>query len=493
MRLRAIALLLAVAAAACGSTVPQAQRQASGLDAAELDGAPAADAGVDAEGEELAGADAGAGAAAGVGGATRGGATRAGATSATAGVGGSASAKGPVEIGMVRTGVSNAAAFGASLGNTVSEAAIYDALIAAMNDQGGLAGRRIRPVFADTDTASANWDADFEAACAKFTQDNKVVAVVGYVFTHSDNFEGCLAKRGIPHLSTTFNVPDAGVLRQYPLLMALTTPRIERRSLLKIDGGLATGVLTKASKIGVVIDGCPGTKRAWTDVALPYLRAKGLTVASTAELGCAQGAGDAGAEAGRAGNVVLQFRSAGVDTIFIAAVSEGPGILIFGNAAEAQGWRPKYVVSSLANTAVLEGQIPAGQAANVHGFGWLPSQDVAPTRWPAQPPGAERCMALVKSQGVKLQAPADFAFAFNGCEGLFMYEAALKATGGRTDGPAVVAAIEALGSSYRGVMNLDGRMAFSPTLHDGPSLARYFAWDGGCRCFTYRNTTLTIQ
>jgi ABC-type branched-subunit amino acid transport system substrate-binding protein len=465
---RFLAVLLALSVtAACGSTV-QGSRQVAGGGAGGLDGTAAADPGLDATGEA---------------------ATDAGAT----GSAGGASAKGPVEIGMVRTGVSNAAAFGASLGNTVSEAEIYNALIAAMNDQGGLAGRRIRPVFADTDTASANWDADFEAACAKFTQDNKVVAVLGYVFNHSDNFEGCLAKRGIPHLSTTFNVPDAAVLQQYPLLVALTTPRIERRSLVKIDGGLATGVLTKASKLGVLIDSCPGTKRAWTDVALPYLRSKGLTVASTAELGCAKGSGDAGAEAGRAGNVILQFRSEGVDTIFIAAVSEGPGVLVFANAAEAQGWHPKYVVSSLANAAVLESQIPAGQAANLHGYGWLPSQDVAPTRWPAQPAPAERCIALVTSKGIKLQAPADFAFAFNGCEGLFAYEAALKATGGRTDGPAVVSAIEGFGSGYTSVMNLDGRMTFGPERHDGPSLARYFAWDGGCSCFTYRPTTLAIQ
>ena len=488
---RLLAALAATALlAACGSTVPQAQRQVAG-----------GGAGLDA-GDALATADGGTagvdGVVDGAGGAAAGGATanaaRGGAAaSSSGGAAGAAAVKGPIQIGMVRTGVSNAAAFGVSLGNTVSETDVYNALIAAMNDQGGLAGRRIQAVFADTDTASSNWDADFEAACAKFTQDNKVVAVLGYVFDHAENFEGCLASKGIPHLSTTFNVPDAEVLQKYPLLVPLSTPRIERRSMLKIDGGLQTGVLSKASKIGVVTDSCSGTQRAWTKVAQPYLKSKGLTVVSEAQVGCPRGSSEAAGEAGRAGNMVLQFRSAGVDTIMLFTVSEGPGVLIIGNAAEAQGWRPKYIVSSLVNGAVLAGQIPAGQAANVHGFGWLPSQDVPPSLWPKQPPPAERCVKLLASKGIKLQAAADYQFAFNGCEALFAYESALKATGGRTDGPLVVAAIEALGSGYTGVMNLEGRMSFSRTQHDAPSFARYFSFDNGCTCFTYRPTTLTIR
>lgn len=488
-RAAAVAVLLAALTTGCGSTVSQAQRQAAS-GAAGLDAGSGAFAG--GSSTALGAGDAATGAAAGSGGVAgaAGAGTRVGVSSAA---GAAAATSGPISIGMVRTQVSNAAAFGASLGNTVTEAEIYDAIVAAMNAQGGLNGRRIAPVYDDTDTASNNWDADFEAACAKFTQDNKVVAVLGYVFTHSEPFEGCLASRGIPHLSTTFNVPDAQVLAKYPLLMPLSTPRIERRSQLKIDGGLATGVLTKATKLGVVIDSCPGTQRAWKQFTEPYLKAKGITVASLAEIGCANGAGDAGAEAGRVGNIILQFRADGVDTIVANAVSEGPGVLIFANAAEAQGWRPKYLVTSLANAAVLQGQIPNGQAANLHGYGWMPSQDVSPAKWPANPPGAERCTALVSSKGVKLQSATDFAYAFNACEALFVYERALKATGNRTDGPSIAAAIEGFGTNYSGVLTLEGRVAFSKTQRDGPALARYFSWDGGCSCFTYRSTNVPIQ
>jgi hypothetical protein len=275
---------------------------------------------------------------AGGGGSATGASGRAGAT--RAGSGGSASAtaagKGPIEIGIVRTGVSNAAAYGVSLGNTVTEAEVYDALVAAFNDRGGIAGRRIIPVFDDTDTASTSWDADFEAACAKFTQDHNVVAVLGYVFDYVTSFESCLAKRAIPHLSTSFNIPDAEELSKSPLLMALSTPRIERRSLVKVDGGLATGALTKTSKLGILVDSCPGTKRAWEKITKPYIESKGLTIASTFEFGCPRGQAEAAAVAGQAGNLVLQFRAAGVDRVMFNAVSEGPALLVLANAAEAQ-------------------------------------------------------------------------------------------------------------------------------------------------------------
>ena len=129
----------------------------------------------------------------------------------------------------------------------------------------------------------------------------------------------------------------------------------------------------------------------------------------------------------------------------------------------------------------------------MHGFGWLPSQDVPPSGWPAPPAPAQRCIKLLESKGIKLQAAADYQFAFNGCEALFAYETALKATGGRSDGPLVVAALEALGTSYTGVMNLDGRMSLSRTQHDAPTFARYFSFDSSCTCFVYRPATLTIR
>lgn len=399
---------------------------------------------------------------------------------------------GPIEIGFMRTGVSNAAAFGVSIGNTVTEAAVIEALVEAYNDNGGIVGRQIVPVYADSDTASSSWDADFAAACAKFTEDNNVAAVLGYVFTYIESFEACLAARDVPHLSTSFNIPNASTLAQFPLWLAISTPLIENRSRAKVDGGLATGVLDADSRIGILIDPCPGTKEAWEQDTRPHMESKGLNIVSTFEVGCAYGSGDAGAEAGRAGNLVLQFRSAGVDTVLFMSVSEGPPLFVFANAAESQGYRPTYVVSSLAGTAILGDQIPVEQAKNVHGFGWLPSNDVKPTHYPPLTANAQRCISLLESKNIELAAPADYLYAFNTCEALFVYEEALRATGGVSDGRSVVAAIEGLGSSFNSAMNLDGRSVYGRLRHDAPALARSFTFDAACSCFKFGTLDVPI-
>ena len=95
----------------------------------------------------------------------------------------------PLSIGVVLTATSNAESFGVSFGNTYSERQVDDAIINALNAQGGLAGRKIVPVYAKTDTGSSNWQTDFSAACATFTQDHHVVAVLGYVFNYFSSFE----------------------------------------------------------------------------------------------------------------------------------------------------------------------------------------------------------------------------------------------------------------------------------------------------------------
>jgi hypothetical protein len=356
------ALVAAVGLVACGSTVNRPLERTVGASAG---GGGGADAGLSGPGPSLStatsvagSASSGAGPSPSAGSVGASGAD-AGAIGSTLGSGAGASVPGsapshsPIQIGIVRTNVSNAAAFGASLGNTVSETDVDNAVVAGLNAGGGVDGHPIVPVYADTDTGSTSWDANFAAACASFTQDHHVQAVLGYVFNFDPSFESCLAKRNIAHLSTSFNIPDVSTLRHLPLLVALSTPRIERRSREKIDGGLATGVITKASRLGFLLDSCPGTEEAWNQVTKPYILSKGLTIASVQQLGCARGEGDAASEAGQAGNAVLQYRTARVDRLMFDAVSEGPALFVLANAAESQGWHPMYIVSSLANAAVI--------------------------------------------------------------------------------------------------------------------------------------------
>jgi ABC-type branched-subunit amino acid transport system substrate-binding protein len=400
----------------------------------------------------------------------------------------------PIKIGFVRTKVSNADEFGFDVREiqTISETKIVSAVVDAYNDKGGVAGRKIVPVYADTDTASNRWDVDFAEACAKFTQDNHVAAVLGYVFDFQEVLEDCLKKNGILHLSTTFNVPDAEVMSRYPNLFALAVPRIERRSIAKIDGAIATGVLKKSSRFGVLYDKCPYTVRSWEKNVLPYIKRKGLTLAGGESFICAKGASDNSQAIREIQNAILRFRTADVDTVMIHGVSEFPPLLLFSTEAESQGWRPSYIVSSLFQAAVAQGQLPQSQARNVHGYGWLPSQDVVPDKWPPMTDSAKRCVQMVKDKGVQPTTAIDYSLVFSTCESLFVYERVLKATAGHDQLSAVVPKVEGIGTTFQSTINLDGRSVITHAVRDAPARYRYFAWNDNCDCYTYRGGSTPI-
>ncbi len=105
-------------------------------------------------------------------------------------------------------------------------------------------------ILSATSEPGSNPENDFAAACARFTQDNHVEAVLGYDFTYYHSFEACLGKRGVPHLSTGFNVADPTELAKVPLFRSLDVPTIDRRGLLKVDNGFADKVLTTAASWG---------------------------------------------------------------------------------------------------------------------------------------------------------------------------------------------------------------------------------------------------
>lgn len=399
----------------------------------------------------------------------------------------------PIKVGMLLTGTSNASDYGVSLGNTVNERDVDEALVRALNKGGGLDGRRIIPVYAKTDTATTDWATDYQAACATFTQDNHVDVVIGYSFDYERNFEACLAQHGIPHLTTAFNVPDNTELRQWPLFWALSTPTIDERSLAKIQGAIATGELSAPNRLGVLVDECPGTQRAWQTVVQPYLRKSHIDVASTQTFGCGSGNNASTAnEVASAGNAMLAFRSKGVDRITFISVSEGPPLLILAEAAESQHYYPTWIVSSLANLAIQQGQAPADQLKNVQGYGWLETQDVSPSLYSKPNAAQRRCLSLEKSENIHPTAAADYGFVYSICEAMFVYERAIQLAHGNALGSRIISTVASIGH-FQSVLNYDGASMFSPaTRNNAPRLYRHVVYQGGCSCFQYVGRTYSM-
>ena len=97
-------------------------------------------------------------------------------------------------------------------------------------------------------------------------------------------------------------------LVENPQLLSLATPTVERRNLAKIDGAITDGLLTPASKLGVLTESCPNSVKAWNDTVKPYLAKRGIPVTTSFQLGCPRGSADAaGCRPGAAGSARSRF------------------------------------------------------------------------------------------------------------------------------------------------------------------------------------------
>ncbi|HWC36380.1 MAG TPA: hypothetical protein VG650_16350 [Mycobacteriales bacterium] len=417
-------------------------------------------------------------------------------TASSGGTSGPAASKqtGPLTIGFLTTDTSNANQYGASLGNTVSESGVDKALIDALNKKGGLDGRKLKIVFAHTDTGSTNWANDFQAACATFTQDHHVNVVLGYEFTYEPDFETCLAEQNIPHLNDGFNVPSNDVLSQYPGFWSLDVPTIGERNIAKFEGAIKTGFLIPKNKLAVVVDRCPGTVGAWQTEVEPYLKAHQINYVPPFYADCSTGNNAGAASAvSNVENAMVKLRSEGVDRIAFVSVSEAPVLFIATTVAQAQGYYPGWIVSSLGQLAVIGGESPKSEMRNTHGYGWLPSQDVPPQYNPKPNASQKRCIALLHSQNVQPRAAADFGYAYNACEAVFVYERALKLDGGNADGTAISNAVASIGNGFQSTLNLYGRSTLSADRrNNAPAFFKPINWDGNCSCFRYGHQTFPM-
>lgn len=485
---RPVAILVALLAgllAACGSTVQSAQRTTTaGGGALSAESVGQADAGLDAAATSDGGVS-------GAGGTAAAGSQRAGSGAAAQARGGAVDttkpATGPIQLGFVNTNVSNAAAFGINTGSTLSNQQIYDALVSEMNKTGGVAGRRIVPVYGNTDTASASWNTDFQAACEKFTQDNRVAAVLGYVFVWLDAFEGCLAKAGVPHLFGGYQPGDRQLQRELPLLVSTTHPDVESAWLTIVGGAVTSGRLTPSNKLGLFVDDCAHGRRAFQAVVPAYLKAHKIPY-EVFETGCSTGASDNGKAASDIEGAALRFRTNGVDTVAITGVP----LLLFATYAESQGWRPSYITS--AGGAAFEGNVSPAQLRNFHGFSWIPAVDVNASHQPAPPNGAQtRCLSMLAAQGVKPAAPNDYMLAYTACDAVFMYAAALQRTNGHDEPAAIVPALKAVAATYESVSTYGGRVQANDTQRGGAAVWREWGYADDCGCFVYKGAEYPLR
>jgi hypothetical protein len=398
----------------------------------------------------------------------------------------------PIEIGVLYPVNDAAESFGVDNGDTFSPSEVVRAFVKSYNASGGIGGRRIEAVYANLNSASNDYEAQGQAACATFTEDHHVAAVLSNLGYYSDTLLTCLARASVPVVSGDWIAPDRRDADRFPLFFTPDALLGEMRMSLVVDHLKTSGWLQSRHKIGVVIEDCPVGQRVYANGLAPALRRAGLTVASTFETRCFRSVQDIGAQASQMSSAVLRFRQAGVNRVaFVSQGAEANLVFLFSTVAQEQGWFPGYAVSSTALPEALALNMSDEQLVNVKGVGWLPAFDTQDLKQAPPTSTARRCLDRMKQLGITPASNTDYANIYGPCDSFGLYDALLRATNGDATPSVLSRAVRDLSDDYVSASTVGGKTTTSGG-RIRPSSGRLFAFVAERSRFEYTSTPFAL-
>ena len=390
------------------------------------------------------------------------------------------------------------AAIGAGGITQGDEKANSKALVDEVNAHGGVAGRRIVPVFHAYElTSTATGASQDDEACQDWTVDHKVLAV--FSSSLSDNLVACLKKAGVLMFKGGLIVDaDAAYLRQYSNEILLSTMSIDRifadqvSSLVRqsyfTGWNTVTGKAGPAPvKVGVLTYDNDSFSRPLAKVLLPALKAAGHPVApqDVIQVHRGQQESDTAGTAAQVKTATLKLQQDGVTHLVL---DDASGLILefFGSNARTQGYYPRLGVTSGAGVQVIhDNNLVSDQQLNgMAGNGWLPTLDI-----PADAGNAyanretKRCLDIMKRRTGQTYTTTNAAtIALADCDGVFLFQQAISLAPELT--PAgLLAGIERLGRAY--TSPTVGPTLLSPQQHDDAVRAWDLNWVESCTCVRY--------
>ena len=359
------------------------------------------------------------------------------------------------------------------------------ALVNYLNAHGGIDGLTIDPVYYQFNVSNLTTPSgraqETQAECAAWTQDHHVFAML-VVLSPDDNMLSCAAKTQTPILSANYGqVADDIEYAQMPNLLYFPSGlTIDERERLVVDRMVRSGVLTPKSKVGLLIEGNSGMfKRAANGTLIPELQRYHIPVVSQVVYpDFVESPWD---------SYVLQFRQAGVNTVYLGA-SEGGGLssLFLTRAASNEKWYPQFVMGSDLNIFAIGYAGAPDEAPGFHAAGWLPNADTG-TKTPLSA-NASLCAQIMKGAGQPLYDAENTGISY--CETLFFLQSALAGSNNVT--PAGLAAgATGLGTSFAPLLTRSTN--FAADVHYAANTVQDLAYNTGCKCIAYIGKPAAIR
>ena len=365
-----------------------------------------------------------------------------------------------------------------------------DILVAHINKTGGMAGRKVVPVFHAYDASSGNTSSENEqAACSTFAEDNEVFVVISAI-NHTEVFLSCLTKVGVPYISAPgLTINDDDVFRRYPLHLELNAVSLSRQGALFGKPLADTGYYDKGAKIGLLTFEQANFQRAVDGHLKPGLKRIGLSLTDEVELAYPQSTSEQGAMAAAINNAVLRFRQKGVTHVLITDVSALVTVL-FATTASSQGYYPRFgwlspnggqaAANLISDKRSLEGAVQ---------LGWYPAIDLDAANQDVKAPGAKRCADLFaahdyrpsdRNEETVLQLQCDIFF--------FTQQAATRSA--ELTGAGFVAALRAVSTAVPPASTYRVDLGRTPA---GAGAYRVQRWKTDCRCFRAESGLISLR
>lgn len=390
-----------------------------------------------------------------------------------------------MQVGILYAVNDAAAPAGINNGNTFTPDRVVHALVDSYNKSGGIDGRRIDPVYAALHSYNNSYEQQIAAACASFTQDNHVAVVLASAGYYSEQLLSCLSKASVPLISGDYAGADRHDAAAYPGFLAPTTLIGEDRETTVVKHLAESGWLTRANRVGVIIENCPIDNRVYTNGLAPALARAGVPVASTFQTQCFQSIQDFGAETSQMSNAVVQFRSRNVDRVMVvSAAAEANLVFAFSEVADSQRWYPGYALSSVAIPEVLAQNASATQMEHMRGVGWLPMLDSQDQQQVRPDAAARDCVERMHEEGVQPQSNTDFAFVYEPCDTFRLLDALTRAASGEVSLESVQRGERSVADTFRLASTVEGAVRLWHGTDLGPSTGRLFAFVNGAFRYT---------
>ncbi|MCA1710597.1 MAG: hypothetical protein LC789_02730 [Actinobacteria bacterium] len=392
-------------------------------------------------------------------------------------------------------------AFGADSVDSGNQKANAKAMIDEINARGGVAGRKLVPVYhADDSTSAETGDQLDQAACETFTRDNKIAVTIS---GGGPVFRACMDKAGVLRISGGGLIgADKKSFADQPSFVSLGDVSQDRmmaewvRALQRQvyfsgwDANLGQAAPTKA-KVGMLGWDFPDWVRPQDRVMRPALAAIGQPVDPklVIRIQGTESNADAGRFAAEISSAVLRFRDAGV-THIIMLDSDGLITFTFTKNAENQNYFPRLGINTATGAQALysAGLIPAKSLAGAAGLGWKPLLDLPFGEGPRylNADKVKECLEIIrKRSGQTFNSTNAASVALVFCDVMFGVAEAYNRAGPVLNVATAVQGLESLRGSYRAAAA--PKTFIGPGRHDGLENGFDMVWDAGCTCAKYKD------